>query len=42
MDKTTDEPIEQFLGEKPVLFYGTTIIGPAHLMGWDHFCVCGR
>jgi uncharacterized protein (DUF4213/DUF364 family) len=34
--------IAQFLGEKPVLFYGTTIAGPAHLMGWDHFCVCGR
>ena len=34
--------IEQFLGEKPVLFYGTTIAGPAHLMGWDRFCACGR
>ena len=34
--------IEQFLGEKPVLFYGTTIAGPAHLMGWERFCACGR
>ena len=34
--------IEQFLGEKPVLFYGTTIAGPAQLMGWDRFCACGR
>jgi len=34
--------IEQFLGEKPVLFYGTTIAGPAYLMGWDRFCACAR
>jgi len=34
--------IEQSLGEKPVLFYGTTIAGPAHLMGWERFCACGR
>jgi len=34
--------IEQFLGEKPVLFYGTTIAGPAYLMGWERFCACGR
>ncbi len=34
--------IEQFLGEKPVLFYGTTIAGPAHLMGWERFCACAR
>jgi len=34
--------IEQFLGKKPVLFYGTTIAGAAHLMGWDRFCARGR
>lgn len=34
--------IAPFLGEKPVLFYGTTIAGAAHLMGWDRFCACGR
>ncbi|HDZ90753.1 MAG TPA: hypothetical protein ENH37_08765 [Deltaproteobacteria bacterium] len=34
--------VEQFLGEKPVLFYGTTIAAPAHLMGWERFCACGR
>ncbi len=30
--------IEEFLNHKPVLFYGTTIAGAAHLMGWDRFC----
>lgn len=30
--------IERFLGKKPVLFYGTTIAGAAHLMEWDRFC----
>ena len=34
--------IEQFLGKKPVLFYGTTIAGAAHLMGWDRFCARGH
>ncbi len=30
--------IEDFLVNKPILFYGTTIAGVAHLMGWDRFC----
>ena len=30
--------IETFLTDKPVIFYGTTIAGPAHLMGWERFC----
>ena len=34
--------IEQFLDRKPVLFYGTTIAGAAHLMGWNRFCYRGR
>ncbi len=34
--------IDQFLGGKPVLFYGTTVAGAAFLMGWDHFCACSR
>lgn len=34
--------IRAFLGRKPVLFYGTTIAGAAHLMGWEHFCACAR
>jgi len=27
-----------FLGGKPLLFYGTTIAGVAHLMNWERFC----
>jgi Putative heavy-metal chelation len=34
--------IERFLGKKPVIFYGTTIAGAAHLMGWERFCVCSH
>jgi hypothetical protein len=34
--------IDQFLGEKPVVFYGTTIAGAAHLMGWNRFCTRSR
>jgi len=30
--------IGDFLGQKPILFYGTTIAGTAHLMKWDWFC----
>jgi len=30
--------IGEFLGGKPVLFYGTTISGAAHLMNWERFC----
>lgn len=30
--------VDAFLGNTPVLFYGTTAAGPAHLMGWDRFC----
>jgi len=31
-----------FLGKKPVIFYGTTIAGAAHLMGWERFCSQSR
>jgi hypothetical protein len=34
--------IEKILNKKPVLFYGTTIAGAAHLMGWKRFCAKGR
>ena len=34
--------IERFVGRKPFLFYGTTIAGAAHLMGWEQFCACAR
>lgn len=30
--------LPNFLGDKPVIFYGTTIAGAAHLMGWERFC----
>ncbi|MBL7176666.1 MAG: hypothetical protein ISS66_12645 [Desulfobacteraceae bacterium] len=33
--------VDQFLGDKPVLFYGTTIAGAARLMGWERFCAYG-
>ena len=33
--------IGNFLNSKPILFYGTTIAGAAHLMGWDRFCAKG-
>ena len=34
--------LEPFLGEKPVIFYGTTIAGAAALMGWERFCGQGH
>ncbi len=30
--------IHNFLTEKPAIFYGTTVAGAAHLMGWSRFC----
>ncbi len=30
--------IDNFLNQKPILFYGATIAGAAHLMNWDRFC----
>lgn len=30
--------LPHFIGKKPVIFYGTTIAGAAHLMGWERFC----
>lgn len=33
-----NDTIGGFLGDKPVLFYGSTIAGAADLMGWDRFC----
>ncbi len=34
--------IEKFMDKRPVVFYGTTIAGAAHLMGWRRFCAKGR
>jgi len=33
---------DQFLINKPVIFYGITISGVAHLLGLNHFCPCGH
>jgi hypothetical protein len=30
--------IGEFKTEKPVIYYGATITGPAHLLGLRHFC----
>ncbi len=34
--------IDDFVGDKPVVFYGTTIAGAAYLMGLERFCALGR
>ncbi|MFO7963148.1 MAG: DUF364 domain-containing protein [Desulfobacterales bacterium] len=34
--------LPNFLVDKPVIFYGTTIAGAAWLMGWNRFCACGK
>jgi hypothetical protein len=33
--------IQEFIGKKPVLFYGVTCAGPAHLLGLNRFCPFG-
>ncbi len=33
-----NDTIGDFLGDKPVIFYGTTVAGAASLMGWQRFC----
>ena len=30
--------LASFLGRKPLIFYGTSIAGAAHIMNWDRFC----
>ena len=34
--------ITPLLNKKPVIFYGTTVAGAAHLMGWERFCPCSH
>ena len=36
-----NDTIGAFLGDRPVIFYGTTIAGAATLMGWERFCAKG-
>ena len=33
-----NDTISEFKSEKPVIFYGSTITGPARLLGLTHFC----
>lgn len=34
--------IGPLLNRKPIIFYGTTVAGAAHLMGWERFCPCSH
>lgn len=33
--------IQEYVGKKPVIFYGVTVAGPAHLLGLNRFCPFG-
>jgi hypothetical protein len=37
-----NDSIGDFLTDKPVIFYGTTVAGAAALMGWQRFCAKSR
>jgi len=37
-----NDTIGDFLTDKPVIFYGTTVAGAAALMGWQRFCAKSR
>ncbi|MCP4578663.1 MAG: hypothetical protein GY846_20500 [Deltaproteobacteria bacterium] len=34
--------VTPLMNKKPIFFYGTTIAGAAHLMGWERFCPCSH
>jgi hypothetical protein len=34
--------VTPLLNKKAVIFYGTTVAGAAHLMGWERFCPCSH
>ena len=36
-----NDTMEQFMGDKPVIFFGVTVAGPAHLLGVRRFCPLG-
>ena len=36
-----NDTMKQFIGTKPVLFYGVTVAGPAYLLGLNRFCPLG-
>lgn len=37
-----NDTLKNFLGEKPVIFYGITASGAAYLNGWQTYCHCGK
>lgn len=37
-----NDTIGEFLIQKPRIFYSITISGAAKILGWNHFCACGR
>lgn len=37
-----NDTITPLIGKKPVIFYGTTIAGAAHLMNLERFCPCSH
>jgi len=37
-----NDTIGPLLNKKPIIFYGTTVAGAAHLMGWERFCPCSH
>ena len=34
--------VTPLMNKKPIVFYGTTVAGAAHLMGWERFCPCSH
>ncbi len=34
--------ITLLMDKKPIIFYGTTVAGAAHIMGWERFCPCSH
>lgn len=37
-----NDTLSPLLGRKPVIFYGVTIAGIAHLAGFERYCFCGH
>jgi len=37
-----NDTISEFLIQKPVIFYGVTIVGAAKIMGLEHYCHCAK
>ncbi|MBC7341874.1 MAG: hypothetical protein H5U02_05430 [Clostridia bacterium] len=37
-----NDTLAGIIGKKPVIFYGVTIAGIAHLLGYEQYCFCGH